>query len=95
MHMSKINIENGEVKEGQEIGEFGGSANGSESGRTVHLHYQIQRFNDETKKWEQFDPTEGKGKDKKYIVDPQKWISSDEKSEDPSDAPSTGGNSTW
>lgn len=75
MHLSKIIIKDGaQVEEADVIGEMGGSANGKERGREVHLHYTIQKFNTETGKWESFDPTEGKGKSEKNIVDPQKWI---------------------
>jgi len=75
MHLSKIIIKDGvQVGESDVIGEMGGSAYGSERGREVHLHYTIQKFNKKTGNWESYDPTEGKGKSKKNIVDPQKWI---------------------
>ncbi len=74
-HLSSINIENGtEIKESTQIGEIGGSAFGTESGANVHLHYEIQTFDEELKKWTPFDPAQGKGKNKENIVDPQLWI---------------------
>ncbi len=78
MHLSEITIKDGaEINEGDIIGEIGGSANGSERGREVHLHYSIQKFNAKTGEWKSIDPTEGKGRSSKNIVDPQKWIKED------------------
>jgi murein DD-endopeptidase MepM/ murein hydrolase activator NlpD len=75
MHLSNIIVKDGaQVGEADVIGEMGGSANGKERGREVHLHYTIQKLNAKTGKWEAYDPTEGKGKSEKNIVDPQKWI---------------------
>ncbi len=72
MHLSKINVVDGEyVSESEIIGEMGGTAKGRPNGRDVHLHYQIERYNPETKKWEAIDPTEGKGNSKENILDPQ------------------------
>jgi len=84
MHLSEITVTDGqEVTESDIIGKMGGSANGSETGRAVHLHYAIQKYNSETKKWEAFDPTEGKGKKIENIVDPQKWITPSESTSPP------------
>ena len=45
-HLSKVTIKDGqEVSESDIIGEMGGSANGKEKGRQVHLHYEIQKIN--------------------------------------------------
>jgi murein DD-endopeptidase MepM/ murein hydrolase activator NlpD len=45
-HLSQINVGKGEeVSESTVIGEMGGSANGKEKGRQVHLHYEIQKLN--------------------------------------------------
>jgi hypothetical protein len=63
-----------EVKEGTEIGKIGGSGNGSETGYATHLHYAIQKLNEETGEYEWYNPTEGKGNEEGNIVDPQKWI---------------------
>jgi len=81
-HLSKVIIKDGQkVSESDIIGEMGGSANGKEKGRQVHLHYEIQKINPETGKYESIDPTDGNGKDGNRVVDPQKWInkSTDEK----------------
>jgi murein DD-endopeptidase MepM/ murein hydrolase activator NlpD len=75
MHLSKINVTEGqEVKEKDNIAEIGGSRMGGERKAPVHLHYQIEKLNETTGKFEPIDPTEGKGKSEKNIVDPQKWI---------------------
>jgi RHS repeat-associated protein len=74
-HLSMINVSDGQkVSESDKIGEIGGSAFGSEYGRSPHLHYEIHKYNSETKEWEPYDPVEGKGNSMKNIVDPQKWI---------------------
>jgi RHS repeat-associated protein len=74
-HLSKVTIKDGqEVSESDIIGEMGGSANGKEKGRQVHLHYEIQKINPESGKYESIDPTEGNGKDGNKVIDPQKWI---------------------
>ena len=74
-HLKALNVKVGdEVKEGAEIGNIGGSGNNEELGYASHLHYGIQVFNEETKEYEWYDPTEGKGKDEKNIVDPQSWL---------------------
>lgn len=74
-HLSGVEVEAGdEVKEGQTIGEIGSSAFDSETGTASHLHYGIERKNEETGEWEWYNPTEGRGNEEKNIVDPQKWI---------------------
>ena len=74
-HLSVINVKNGDViSEGYNIAQIGGSARGKEFGTKCHLHYQIQVYNSKTKKYEGFNPTEGKGNEKNNVVDPQKWI---------------------
>lgn len=51
MHLSNVIVKDGaQVGEADVIGEMGGSANGSEREREVHLHYTIQKFNAETGK---------------------------------------------
>ena len=76
-HLSKINVKEGqEVDESDTIGEMGGSANGKEKGRQVHLHYEIQKLIDGI--WTSIDPTGGKGKKANNIVDPQNWINPNE-----------------
>ena len=64
------------VSESDIIGSFGSSAFGSEEGTKSHLHYEIQKYNSKTNKWERFNPTEGKGNKKVNVVDPQDWIGS-------------------
>jgi len=77
LHLSKINVTEGqEVNESDVIGEMGGSANGSERGREVHLHYSIDKLINGV--WTPYDPTEGKGKKSSNIVDPQNWIKGNE-----------------
>jgi murein DD-endopeptidase MepM/ murein hydrolase activator NlpD len=72
-HLSSLEVQNGEyVNESDNIGTMGGSANGGELGRTAHLHYEIQTF--QNGKWTSIDPTNGKSKNFKNIIDPQKWI---------------------
>lgn len=42
LHLSSVAIKQGdEINEGRTIGLIGGSANGSETGRTPHLHYEL------------------------------------------------------
>jgi murein DD-endopeptidase MepM/ murein hydrolase activator NlpD len=78
MHLSNISIEDGaEVSESSVIGEMGGSANGSEKGRAVHLHYQIEILNSETGNYDPIDPTQGKGNKVENILDPQTLIEQD------------------
>ncbi len=82
LHLSNINVKDGQkVSESDIIGEMGGSANGSERGRQVHLHYEIQKLNSKTGKFESIDPTDGNGKNGKKVIDPQKWI--DKKTDNP------------
>ena len=74
-NLSKINVKECQlVNEADMIGNFGSSAFGSETGAKSHLHYEIQKFNFNTEKWEPFNPTEGKGNSKNNVVDPQDWI---------------------
>jgi RHS repeat-associated protein len=74
-HLSSISVKDGEkITESTIIGEMGGSANGKERGREVHLHYEIQVYDEETKKFIPYDPTQGKEKKLSNIVDPQNWI---------------------
>ena len=75
MHLSETSVEDGQtVSESDIIGKMGGSANNSERGRQVHLHYEIQKLNPETGKYESIDPANGHGKDGSEVIDPQKWI---------------------
>ena len=75
MHLSDITVQEGDkINEFNQVGNIGGSGFGKENGQPVHLHYQIQKLNEETGKFEQFNPTEGKGNSKDNVVDPQKWI---------------------
>jgi RHS repeat-associated protein len=79
MHLSKITVSEGqEVKEKDAIGEIGGSRMGGELNAPVHLHYQIEKLNPETGKFDKIDPTEGKGRSEDNVVDPQKWITGDD-----------------
>lgn len=81
LHLKSIKVEVGQkISEGDVIGEIGGSGKGKERGYVPHLHYQIKKLNQETRKYEHFDPTQGKGKKTENIVDPQLWIN--EKSSD-------------
>ena len=74
MHLKSIKVKVGdEVKEGQEIGEIGASARGSEKGTASHLHYEIHKKNSEGV-MVPYNPTEGNGDSEENIVDPQKWI---------------------
>jgi len=80
LHLKQINVKDGQsVSEGDQVGEIGGSRNGEEIGGQVHLHYQIDKYNPETKKWEPYNPTEGKENKKENVVDPQKWITNNQK----------------
>lgn len=75
MHLSKITVSSDqEVNEKDVVGEIGGSGGGSETGRQVHLHYQIEKYDAKKKTWSPYDPTEGKRKNEKNVVDPQLWI---------------------
>ena len=75
LHLKSINVKVGQkISEGDVIGEIGGSGNGKERGYVPHLHYQIKKLNQKTRKYEHFDPTQGKGKKIENIVDPQLWI---------------------
>nr|WP_317047505.1 peptidoglycan DD-metalloendopeptidase family protein [Prevotella disiens] len=75
LHLKSINVEVGQkISEGDVIGEIGGSGKGKERGYVPHLHYQIKKLNQKTRKYEHFDPTQGKGKKIENIVDPQLWI---------------------
>ncbi len=75
LHLSSINIKEGQkIGEADKIGEIGGSRMGSENGGQVHLHYQIERWNIETGKYEPYNPTEDKGNFEENVVDPQKWV---------------------
>jgi hypothetical protein len=67
---------------------MGGSANGKELHRTVHLHYEIQQQN-ENGDWVSIDPTQGKGKNSLNIVDPQKWIKTNPTTQSIVDNPTT------
>jgi murein DD-endopeptidase MepM/ murein hydrolase activator NlpD len=75
MHLKSINVEDDQtITEAAQIGEIGGSRAGKEYGGQVHLHYQIEKYNTETKTWAPYNPTEGNGNSKDNIVDPQTWI---------------------
>ena len=75
LHLSNINVKDGQkVNETDKIGEIGGSRAGDEFGGQVHLHYQIERLNNETGEYEPYNPTQEKGNSEKNIVDPQQWI---------------------
>jgi len=77
-HLSEINIKNGHsVLESDNIAQMGGSANGKDLGRTSHLHYEIQEL--QGSKWVSINPTGEKGNKMSNIIDPQKWITSDNK----------------
>ncbi|CAH0994239.1 hypothetical protein EMA8858_00348 [Emticicia aquatica] len=65
LHLSAINVEDGqEITEAIQVGEIGGSRKGKEFGGQVHLHYQIEKVNEETGEFEPYNPTEGKEKKK-------------------------------
>lgn len=65
LHLSAINVEDGqEITEATQVGEIGGSRKGKEFGGQVHLHYQIEKVNEETGEFEPYNPTEGKEKKK-------------------------------
>jgi murein DD-endopeptidase MepM/ murein hydrolase activator NlpD len=75
LHLKTTNVVDGqEINEAQVIGEIGGSRAGKEFGGQVHLHYDIQKYNSETKTWDAYNPTEGKANTKNNVVDPQTWI---------------------
>lgn len=79
LHLSKIHVKIDEkVKKGQKIGELGASYNGKEKGGDIkaHLHYEIMTLEGKSTKevYSQIDPTDGHGKNKDYLVDPQDWI---------------------
>jgi murein DD-endopeptidase MepM/ murein hydrolase activator NlpD len=75
LHLSAINVEDGqEITEATQVGEIGGSRKGKEFGGQVHLHYQIEKVNEETGEFEPYNPTEGKEKKESNVVDPQTWI---------------------
>lgn len=74
-HLKEIDVKNGQsINEADKIGTIGGSCIGEEFGGQVHLHYQIEKYNSETKEWEPYNPTEGKENRKENVVDPQDWI---------------------
>jgi RHS repeat-associated protein len=78
-HLSEINVENGQyVSESDVIAKMGGSAYGNEHGRTAHLHYAIQEL--KNGKWEFINPTGGRNNSLSNIIDPQKWITPDNRS---------------
>jgi murein DD-endopeptidase MepM/ murein hydrolase activator NlpD len=79
LHLSKIVVKKDEkIKKGQKIGELGASYNGREVGGDInaHLHYEIMKLegNRSQNIYTQIDPTEGHGKNKDYLIDPQDWI---------------------
>ncbi|ADB41247.1 Peptidase M23 [Spirosoma linguale DSM 74] len=75
LHLSSINVEDGQkITEMTQVGEIGGSRIGKEFGGQVHLHYQIERLNEESGKFEPYNPTEGKDRKESNVVDPQSWI---------------------
>lgn len=77
LHLSKILVKDGQVvKEGEEVGELGGSGYGMDRSKKVqvHQHYQIQKLNKKTGSYDPYDPTEGKIHNESNVVDPQKWI---------------------
>lgn len=83
LHLKEIDIRNGQkVTERDKIGEIGGSRMGKEFGGQVHLHYQIDKLDTQSKQWVPYNPTEGKANKKENVVDPQTWIKSDEVSND-------------
>jgi RHS repeat-associated protein len=72
-HLSEINVKNGEyISESDNIAKMGGSANGKDLGRISHLHYEIQKLQDN--KWKSINPISDKGNKLSNIIDPQKWI---------------------
>jgi len=81
MHLKSISIKDGqEINEATQIGEIGGSRKGEEFGGNVHLHYQIEKYDSESKTWNPYNPIEGKEKTKDNVVDPQKWINTNQNS---------------
>ncbi|MBE6330524.1 MAG: hypothetical protein E7072_10525, partial [Bacteroidales bacterium] len=72
MHLSSVDVENGtNINEGDILGYMGGSGKGKEDAYLSHLHYEIQKF--ENDKWISINPTEGENK-LENIVDPQSWL---------------------
>jgi murein DD-endopeptidase MepM/ murein hydrolase activator NlpD len=83
MHLKEINVKDGDnINEATQIGEIGGSRKNKEFGGQVHLHYQIEKYNTETKVWDPYNPTEGNGNSKDNVVDPQTWITQPAQSSD-------------
>jgi len=77
LHLKFINVEDGQnITEADQIGEIGGSRKGKEFGGQVHLRYQIEMYNSETKSWNPYNPTEGNGNSKDNVMDSQTWIAS-------------------
>lgn len=79
LHLSKIVVKKDEkIKKGQKIGELGASYNGKEKGGDIsaHLHYEIMTLVSKANEnvYNQIDPTDGHGKNKIYLIDPQDWI---------------------
>jgi RHS repeat-associated protein len=76
-HLSKILVRNNQyVSESYNIAEMGGSAYGKERHRLSHLHYEIQQL--VNGKWVSIDPTGNQGNTISNIIDPQKWITSND-----------------
>ncbi|MBF7092868.1 M23 family metallopeptidase [Flavobacterium sp. ALJ2] len=79
LHLSKIVVKKDEkIKKGQKIGELGASYKGKEKGGDIsaHLHYEIMTLVSKANEnvYNQIDPTDGHGKNKIYLIDPQDWI---------------------
>jgi RHS repeat-associated protein len=80
LHLSEITVILGQtINEGDVIGKVGGSANGSETGRPVHLHYELMLINEDgglTKIDPLVDIDQVASTNNLIInlVDPQKWI---------------------
>jgi len=73
-HLNTINVKVGQnVREGEIIGEIGGSGRGKELGYTPHLHYAIKIRNNKGE-YEWLDPTLGRGNKEENIVDPMDLI---------------------
>lgn len=72
-HLSSTKVKEGDyVGESQEIGTMGGSANGSENGRTSHLHYEIHTKTDG--KWTPINPSKDGNNTIESLIDPQLMI---------------------
>ena len=72
MHLSSVEIENGtNINEGETLGYMGGSGKGKENKYLSHLHYEIQKF--ENNEWISINPTSGENK-LENIIDPQLWL---------------------